>query len=513
MLNTKTNDNKYFSYIRKSTDDRENQKLTLNAQLFEIKRFAKLNGLTIAGHFEERRSAKRAGRPVFRDMLNRIKKGEASGILAFHPDRLSRNSLDAGEIIYLLDDGGIADLKFPQFSFENTPHGKFLLYQAFALSKLEVDTLSQRVKTAYEEKARQGHYPTKAPPGYRNDKRTKTVAVDKRRALFVVRAFKMCATGNYSVPQIRSELTRAGFRTRRGKPLSLSKYHFILNHTFYYGIFRFAGEWYKGQHHPLISKSLFHAAERQLKRQERKWSRNFKPFLYRGRLKCAECGASITFEVQKGKGYLHCTKKRGACGQRYLRKEQMNQQLGNAIREISLPKSTLSQLAVTLQKKKSDFLSEIQKERAALNRSVGELKIRHERTIELMLNDILSEAEFVSTKRAIIEEQAAVDDKIARIDCQAANPLEPVETVLKQLNEATILENSKNEEKKFEFLKNVGSNLKISNRALQVTWEKPFSLAAEWKKRFRQSGGKHVRKDTNWLLVNLLGYCSTGLAA
>jgi hypothetical protein len=43
---------------------------------------------------------------------------------------------------------------------------------------------------------------------------------------------------------------------------------------------------------------------------------------------------------------------------------------------------------------------------------------------------------------------------------------------------------------------------------VQATWEKPFSLAAKWKKRFLATGGKPVRKDTNCLLVPLIKYCS-----
>jgi hypothetical protein len=54
-------------------------------------------------------------------MLERIENGEANGILAWLPDRLSRNSIDSGRVIYMLDENVIADLKFPHFWFENTP--------------------------------------------------------------------------------------------------------------------------------------------------------------------------------------------------------------------------------------------------------------------------------------------------------------------------------------------------------------------------------------------------------
>jgi len=81
-------------------------------------------------------------------MLDRICAGEASEILAWHPDRLARNSIDRGKIIYMLDPGKIKDLKFPTFWFENTPQGKFMLSIAFGQSKYYVDNSSENISKA-----------------------------------------------------------------------------------------------------------------------------------------------------------------------------------------------------------------------------------------------------------------------------------------------------------------------------------------------------------------------------
>lgn len=50
-------------------------------------------------------------------------------------DRLARNSVDGGRIIYLLDTGKLSALKFNTFWFESTPQGKFMLNIAFGQSK------------------------------------------------------------------------------------------------------------------------------------------------------------------------------------------------------------------------------------------------------------------------------------------------------------------------------------------------------------------------------------------
>jgi DNA invertase Pin-like site-specific DNA recombinase len=76
-------------------------------------------------------------------MMKRIENSEANGILAWHPDRLARNSVDGGQIIYLLDQTLLNFLKFPIFQFENTSQGKFMLNIMFGQSKYYVDNLSE----------------------------------------------------------------------------------------------------------------------------------------------------------------------------------------------------------------------------------------------------------------------------------------------------------------------------------------------------------------------------------
>ena len=115
---------KYFLYARKSTDEPDRQILSIEAQITELKEFAEREKLNIVETFIESQAAKIPGRPIFNEMIKRIESGEAEGILAWHPDRLARNSIDGGQIIYLVDTGKITTLKFPTFWFDTTPQGK-----------------------------------------------------------------------------------------------------------------------------------------------------------------------------------------------------------------------------------------------------------------------------------------------------------------------------------------------------------------------------------------------------
>jgi hypothetical protein len=92
----------FFIYVRKSTDESNRQVLSIQAQLFELNEFAKREGLNVVRVFGESRTAKAPGRPQFNLMLSEIENGKAHGILAWHPDRLARNSVDGGRIVYLV---------------------------------------------------------------------------------------------------------------------------------------------------------------------------------------------------------------------------------------------------------------------------------------------------------------------------------------------------------------------------------------------------------------------------
>src|SRR3989338_8087318 len=106
---------KYFIYCRKSSEDDERQILSIEAQLTELREYAKQQGLFIVREYYESKTAKEPGREVFNEMLGEIEKGIASGILAWNPDRLARNSIDGGKVIYFVDTLKIVALKFPTF--------------------------------------------------------------------------------------------------------------------------------------------------------------------------------------------------------------------------------------------------------------------------------------------------------------------------------------------------------------------------------------------------------------
>lgn len=133
--------------------------MSIEAQIFELTEFANREKLQIIETITESKSAKSPGRAGFNKMIEKIYASkEPIGILAWHPDRLARNSVDGGQIIYLIDIQKICALKFPTFWFEPTPQGLYMLQMAFGQSKYYSDNLSENVKRGNRQKIRRGEY-------------------------------------------------------------------------------------------------------------------------------------------------------------------------------------------------------------------------------------------------------------------------------------------------------------------------------------------------------------------
>lgn len=86
-------------YLRKSTDDNRHQKASLDDQRAWAFRYVdelrgKGESVEVVKVFEERRTAKEPGRPLFGEMMGEIYAGRADTIFAWDIDRLSRNEVD-----------------------------------------------------------------------------------------------------------------------------------------------------------------------------------------------------------------------------------------------------------------------------------------------------------------------------------------------------------------------------------------------------------------------------------
>ena len=474
---------KYIIYARKSTEEDDRQVLSIEAQLVELKEFAAKEKLEIVASFQEAKTAKEPGRIKFAEMLSFLEQGKADGIISWHPDRLARNSVDGGKIIHFVDRGLIRSLKFPCFWFEPTPQGLFMLNIAFGQSKYFVDNLRENVKRGLRQKIRNGVWPSWAPVGYSNNPKTRGIDIDKEKAPKVKKLFEMYATGEYPLNSLANWCEKKNLLTNAGNKISLSNVQHILQNPFYIGLMRYNGEIFEGKHEPLISKKLFDKcqevmAKRGKVRPDRK--HNF-PFL--GLMKCASCGCSITAQYAKGNGgiytYYRCTKKRGACQEKYLGKNRLVEQIKNFLQKVSLSSQDTEKVLAALDSEQDKAREDAQAEVSVLKEQLAQVETKLQKLLDIYLADALSTEEYAAKKQSLLSQKVALSEKITDFETKGLSWLEPAREFVLSLNQAAKLIETENLSEMTTFLKNIGSNHILRNREFLFAPKNPYDLVAE----------------------------------
>ena len=479
---------KYIAYCRKSTDEKEKQVLSIESQIAELKEFATREKLHITEFLTESRTAKIPGRSVFNQVIEKIEKGEANGILAWHADRLARNSIDGGKIIYLLDTGKIIDLKFPTFWFDNTPQGKFMLSIAFSQSKYYVDNLSENVKRGNRQKLRKGILPNKAPYGYLNEPRLRIIEVDSVKSKIVKKAFEIFAEGESSFADLARFFQKFGITRYNGKILHFDTVKRILRNRFYIGIINFGGETFEGSHKLFIEPELFNKVQKILEGREHPKPRSHN-FVFLGLAKCAECGCSITAEVKHKcfpttRGdvnyiYYRCTKKRGNCNQNYLREELLEQQLRTMIGKVSLPTLWAKLWLQRLDKEEAEEKQNNETIISKISSEVQKTDQKLDRLLEGYLDQIVEPQDYQKEKNKLVETKIKQKEKMNGISKNGSEWLglmrEFIEVAVSTAKIARVKHNG--EELSF-FAKKVGSDYSLNNRRLFCVYKQGFAALA-----------------------------------
>ncbi len=465
----------YFLYARKSTDDEDRQVLSIEAQLVELRDLAQKENLTVVKELIEAKTAKKPGRAIFNDMLLQIERGKADGILAWHPDRLARNSVDGGKIIYLVDQGIIKDMRFPTYRFDHNAQGKFMLSIAFGQSKYYIDALSENIKRGIRLKLSKGIWPQWAPLGYLNDRPTRAIIKDVGKAPFIQKIFELYSTGNYPLAEIREKMNAAGLRGRKGQPLSPSQIQIILQSPIYYGVFRYNGELYEGTHEPIITKKLFDRCQVVMVGRARAHV-CAKHFVLRALMRCGECGRMVTAETQKGYNYYHCTKRYTNCTQRYVREEVLAKQVKDYIQKVSLCDDWAAKIITELKKDKNDDAQSSRPQQENLQRQLTITEAKTNKLIDMYLNATISIEEYKKKKEKLLLAKKDYQERMKDFAAGEINWFERARDFVTSLNRATYIASEGNLESQKEFLKKIGSNFILKERRLYLSSVEPYHL-------------------------------------
>jgi site-specific DNA recombinase len=530
-MNKETDTIKYFAYCRKSTDSEDRQIASIPDQKRELREYASREGIKILKIFEESRSAHTRGREIFKEMMDDIEKGVASGLLVWHSNRIARNASDGGLVVTLMDENKLKEIRTPQRTYRNHSDDKFMLQLEFGMAKKDSDDKGTAVKRSIKRKLLEGWRPGPAPIGYINVGETgiKSIIPDPERFKIIRKMWDLFLTGNYSVSQIRDISTKKwGLRTRTtkkmgGKPLSMSHLYKIFNESFYYGWYQWKNpetgkrELYKGEHKPIITEAEYNRAQLLLGKKGKPQPKT-RLFAFTGIMTCGECGSGITAEeknqiicpecrykfayenktncpkcnieiaamkkpVRLNYVYYHCTKKKNRnCSQGSIRIEELEKQFNAKLDTLKIDKDYLK-LALDYLQKKQEFEANDEKTiRYSLQKTYDGCQTRLyniNREYTSPQNEgyaLYTPEDFKRQKDELLRERGGIEEEMKTVKEKIDQTFELSERTFNYCFYAIHHFTYGDLQKKKEVFSTVGSNLTLKDGKLNVQALEPYLL-------------------------------------
>lgn len=473
--------------MRKSTEEAERQALSLSSQKDQImKRFGDLN---IVVEFSESKSAfEPYKRPLFQQLLDLVDKGEIDGIIAWHPDRLSRNEVDASAITYNVRQGKIKDLKFASgANFDNSPESMMMLQMTMSQSQYYSSKLSKDVRRGNEKKRQMGGLTGVAPQGYLNV--NNEVVVDPDRFPLIRKAFDLFLTGEYSVMSVLTILNNEwGYKTlqqrkRGGTPLSRPTMYHVFRNVRYAGLVPDPYDkekYYKSNYPAMITVEEFDKVQsilgsKGLPRLTRK-----KEFSLRGFIFCGDCGCAITAQTKRKilkngdvhtYTYYHCTGKRQGCTQKstYVKEEDLYDQLQSLLDSYELVPEMYDWAMETLREIVEQEAGERNVIQSTQNKSISDTQLQLDRLLDMATRGLIDDKDYESKNSSLKSKLKQLQDEQSDTSLRVKNWYEITEQTFNKLVHVNTKFNNGSTADKRDILLAIGQNPVLKDGKIFIT--------------------------------------------
>lgn len=471
-------------YARVSSKEQEKEGFSIPAQLKLLKEYAERHGLQVVEEFTDAETAKKAGRKNFLAMAEKLKKSkDIKVILVEKTDRLTRNFQDyvlIDELIQKLDIEVHMVKEGEILSQKAKSHTKLIHGIKVVLAKNFIDNLSEETSKGMMEKAAQGHWPSAAPYGYRNNKETRLVELDPEKSAYVKRAFELYATGQYSVKRLINKLYDEGYRFRpsTSKPYT-SNLHHMLTNKFYTGHFVFRRMHRVGHHPPIISMDLFNQVQRQLK-SAHKPDYEKRHIAFANLMTCGYCNCSVVGDIKKQKYvYYRCTHFKQKCPDKYIREEKLQEQFAEIVRAFTPTKEQYQWMVDGLKRINAMKDKEVSERREYLNNEINRLNNRLSQLYEDKLDGVIDIAFYQKKAKDGQERLQDLQAQLDRLQVASESQMELGLLILEFAKDAYPLFSRVDATEKAKLLKIVLSNCELKAGILTPMYKKPFDVLTE----------------------------------
>lgn len=349
--------------------------------------------------------------------------------------------------------------------------------------------LSDNVKRSREQKLRNREWPGKAPLGYKNVIRdgVKDIEPDEQRAPLVREIFELYASGKYSMKGLAKLMKEKGLTNNsvKGRAVTTSQIEATLKNPFYYGIMVTEGKEYPHRYPPLVSLYLFN----KVKKVAESWNRqHFKrtnnPYIFRGLIKCSDCGCAISPYIKKGKYiYYRCTNFYGHCHNVFNVKEEIIiEQVKKVFDRLKLPEEAVERLKSEL-KAIHESKSVYHKESVArIQKELNTITARYEKMYIDKIDGSITTDNYDKLLKQFKERE---NDLILQLEDHTKGNQGfyiTANTILNLTNRAFEIFESSEPEEKTQLLKFILQNLELKGKKLVYELKNPFQGIAEYQK-------------------------------
>lgn len=483
---------RYIVYVRKSSESEERQALSIESQINELQKLIQRDKLKIVDIKQEAHSAKAPGRPVFNEVTQAIQSGEADGLIVWSLDRVSRNSVDAGLIVYLFDLNLLKEIVTPSQIFRNNPTDKYMVTTMCGNAKWENDNKSLNVKRGMRTKCEKGMYPCPAPIGYINDKYaergSKKLLKDPERFDLVKKMFKLVLSQQYTPIEVY-KIARDEWKLTRsnGKPIARSSFYYMLTNPVYSPVFEYplqSGNWYKGIHESMITEEEFDMIQAILGNKGKPRPKSH-IFAFTGLMRCGECNAMITCEeknkmlkkegILKRYVYYHCTKRINPnCTQGSIEEKELQKQIDTILEGIEIPDEFHEWALKWLKKQNKVEVEDRRVIQESRQKEYQKCLAKLDNLIDMRAGNEITEDEYKKKRSQLMKEKTQYEESIHSTEKKTDEWYQKADDIFTFVRDARKRFNSGDLATKREVLASLGSNSILLNKILRPNLKDEF---------------------------------------
>lgn len=261
MSNTDSHSNKYYGYVRVSTETQADKGYSLEDQKEAIVDYCTKNNITLSHLYIDAGKSGAIGdqddlsnRTEMVALLQTFDVGDT--IITMNTSRLWRD--DGAKVVICKSirklNGNIISIEQPRYSLYNKDPQEFLFNAMMEiLDQYDRMCVNCRLSRGKNQKARQGYKPAgRTPYGYKWSSDRKYVEVVPEEAEIVKHIFKLAAQ-QLSFPKIADLMNKSTADGLSTKLWSRQSVRAVVSNKFYAGILTHKGEEIAGKHKPIIS--------------------------------------------------------------------------------------------------------------------------------------------------------------------------------------------------------------------------------------------------------------------